>query len=108
LIVAQLCFFETCLSLGKIWSVELANDSSIFSFLCLVSNLNFYLIYHLFDTIDLFDHLALIFLCWLILIIKMVITHRWWLINCRLSISNIVWTNISRKRRRIQIIIPWM
>jgi hypothetical protein len=61
----------------------------------------------LFNIVDLFDHLALIFLCWPILLIKMVITHKWWLINYRLSISITTRTEVTRSRQHIWIIIPW-
>jgi hypothetical protein len=56
--------------------------------------------------IDLFDHFAFIFLCWPILMIKTVITHRWWLVNYRLPMGKIIWTKITR-RRHIWIKIPW-
>jgi hypothetical protein len=56
--------------------------------------------------IDLFNHFALIFPCWPIFMIKMVITHRWRFINYRLPMSNIILTKITR-RRHIWIMIPW-
>jgi hypothetical protein len=54
--------------------------------------------------INLFDHLAFIFLCGPILLIEMVIMHRWRFTNCCFSICNI---KTSRKRWHIWIIILW-
>ena len=77
------------------------------AFLYPVSNPNFCSIVHFFDTIHLFDHLEFLFLFGPIFLIKTVIIGRWWLTNCRLPIDNIIWTQISRKRRHTWIIIPW-
>jgi len=60
-----------------------------------------------FDTIDLLDHLVFCFLHRPIFAIKTVIIGRWWFTNCQLPISNIIWTQICRKRRRIWIMKLW-
>ena len=60
-----------------------------------------------FDTIDLLDHLVFCFLHRPIFAIKTVIIGRWWFTNCQLPISNIIWTQICRKRRHIWNMKPW-
>ena len=59
-----------------------------------------------FDTINLFDHHVFLFLHRPIFWIKTAIICRWWLTNCRLSISNIIWVQICRKRQHIWIMKP--